>query len=811
MPTKRIAGPMFLRGVTLILTLLLISCAQPGDPGDTGGDPDPVPLAVSACMPAPGSVDVAVGSQFTVTFNKDLDSSSLTGCISVMTGATSVDVSCSVPSGTPKTLIIVPDAPLQADTGYTVTIDSALTALDGATMDAAYSFSFTTKAEGPVPSLTVRRESDIWGSMASGTWVNEGVTIQVTSPASEPGGTLSIQWSVDGEAWNETTASEGSTFLTYTVDAVDGKEIEIRGGYLYNTEQNYSAIKSYVFDLTAPELVAVVEPEPGRLVMTFSEEIYARDDYPDSPTEDDFSFDSQYFSDMEFTVESLSVDGTEVTVVYSYVESEGDPLQVSINATDRAGNQGPYAADTGIVLLDDPTAVLRSSSASGTITFTGIEGSDEATEVLVSCATSDTWNEASQQQAAVGEEITFSGLDPETRYYIKAKALMPGVGSSRASGYAYTPYIYPVPLFNEGSGTEADPWIIDTRAELEVMLDAEAMRDDYFVLDTDIDLSRYPWTVLGGYPDYGVFSGDFDGAGYCLSGAVLQSIDNTKGLFRYIEDATIKNLLLDGFTGGGLAVSARGASVIDRVAVTNLYIDGGQDKAGLIGTTAASDYPYDGTVLSITRCFVQGIFDNLRTYRNGGLVGQLEMGTQIEDCFAAVDFNGAESRLTGGFIGTMEGDSLVQRCFSSGNVDTDDEGAGFIGSVEKGWAETVPVLRDSICMAPEVGHDGLEPSYAERFRLFHCYIHEDPVNYVNASNNYAWSGMLVDGVAVTDGNLRDGTGLSLAAFKNAAGGCYSAWDFVATWIMTADGPMLRDMPLGGGTFGTPAVDPVAWD
>ena len=113
-----------------------------------------------------------------------------------------------------------------------------------------------------------------------------------------------------------------------------------------------------------------------------------------------------------------------------------------------------------------------------------------------------------------------------------------------------------------GSGTQGDPYVITTTAQLNALASAvkggEAYSGTYFVLGNDIAYSTAGlgdtdenFTTIGGYFNGGDrnFSGTFDGQGYTISGIRLYKTGNSnpsknQGLFGRISGATIKNVIL---------------------------------------------------------------------------------------------------------------------------------------------------------------------------------------------------------------------------------------------------------------------------
>lgn len=104
-----------------------------------------------------------------------------------------------------------------------------------------------------------------------------------------------------------------------------------------------------------------------------------------------------------------------------------------------------------------------------------------------------------------------------------------------------------------GSGTEADPYIITTPAQL------QSIQDDltaYYKLGNDIDLSGVSWTPIAGqtsgYTFIAGFSGTLDGDGYTLSGLYVENTNTgqsqTACCFMVLNGGTVKNVKITDFT-----------------------------------------------------------------------------------------------------------------------------------------------------------------------------------------------------------------------------------------------------------------------
>ncbi len=107
----------------------------------------------------------------------------------------------------------------------------------------------------------------------------------------------------------------------------------------------------------------------------------------------------------------------------------------------------------------------------------------------------------------------------------------------------------------QGSGTEADPYLIGTAAELEWFRDlvnrsndTDNHRDACAKLTENITLTG-EWTPISNKSAIAsAYSGTFDGDKHTISG-----LSGSNGLFGFVNGATIKNLKVEGTISGASA------------------------------------------------------------------------------------------------------------------------------------------------------------------------------------------------------------------------------------------------------------------
>lgn len=213
----------------------------------------------------------------------------------------------------------------------------------------------------------------------------------------------------------------------------------------------------------------------------------------------------------------------------------------------------------------------------------------------------------------------------------------------------------PNEFLSGGSGTQDDPWLISTAADLKALADIlnsgnastyDAHGDDcgagnfhgyYFKQTADIDLQGIEnWEPIG-YNGSTYFAGNYDGNGYIIRNAKSTGkvdVDGyaTAGIFGWVAFGSVSNLYIENVT-----FSAAG--------------DGNYAYAGgLAGTVYASE---------ITNCSVSNSkISSTATYNSnncaGGLAGYF-VGSTFSKC-AANNNSVTSTSYSGGFVGEQDDD-----------------------------------------------------------------------------------------------------------------------------------------------------------
>ncbi|MDD5458400.1 MAG: hypothetical protein PHF37_03300, partial [Phycisphaerae bacterium] len=269
-----------------------------------------------------------------------------------------------------------------------------------------------------------------------------------------------------------------------------------------------------------------------------------------------------------------------------------------------------------------------------------------------------------------------------------------------------------MPWSGYGSGTPADPYIIETLNQLQEMKD---YLDASFLLWNDIDASATAtWnerpTAPGEY--YGFqpigtdgnmfnltpFTGTFDGDGYTISNLYINRQQwagapperpvgwNQCGLFGeisrtatggFVKDLTLTNVNITGYSLVGALV---GFPDTDdghtKLSIENcnssgvVNVMGGGDCGGLIGASLG---------ITVKNCFSSCTVNSTVGDYLGGLIGH-EYETVFIDCFATGAVTGAS--IAGGFVGNSGGfGSSFTDCYATGNLSSGGHRGGFVGEM----------------------------------------------------------------------------------------------------------------------------------
>lgn len=198
------------------------------------------------------------------------------------------------------------------------------------------------------------------------------------------------------------------------------------------------------------------------------------------------------------------------------------------------------------------------------------------------------------------------------------------------------------PKFEAGNGTETDPYIIATAAQLD---EVRNFPSACFELSKDIDLSYYLNSNSSGWTPIKDFTGKFDGKKHTI-----------KGL--WISLSSISNV--------GLFANIQGSSDNKRASVSNLFVN--ISKKGITGGSCVGGICGYSSYGNIENCMVTGDISGAEYV--GGIVGYDRYYSSISQCASSGNII-ANHGSVGGILGSYYESCSIENCYSIANVKTE--------------------------------------------------------------------------------------------------------------------------------------------
>ena len=218
---------------------------------------------------------------------------------------------------------------------------------------------------------------------------------------------------------------------------------------------------------------------------------------------------------------------------------------------------------------------------------------------------------------------------------------------------------------------------------------ADPLQGVTIVLGADIDLANKHWTPIGYWE---TFDGVFDGNGHAVKNIKHHGTEEDcyVGLFGYLNNATIKNLIVenvdiklvgnDSWAGGhigAIAGRADGKVKLENITIQGLVkIEGDLSKAGAgrIGAVIGGNQDAHNLTLS-----------NI-----GGVAGQLQGVATFKNVVSNINVS-ANEFAAGGIIGLAPNQCSFNKCTSTGNVSvlapSKDSNAYRVGGIAGSWGD----------------------------------------------------------------------------------------------------------------------------
>lgn len=229
--------------------------------------------------------------------------------------------------------------------------------------------------------------------------------------------------------------------------------------------------------------------------------------------------------------------------------------------------------------------------------------------------------------------------------------------------------------FAKGSGTSADPYVIETGGQLMLMKD---YNDKCFELANNIDLDNKNWLPFE-------FKGKLDGKGCTILNLTVNRTTDNQGLFSKlmsatVTDVTIKNVNIEAPSNshiGGLAGNADGSTTISNCKILlteKSQITGNEYVGGMLGDAGS-------TTVNVSNCSVDYSGTSAEVIKgNTSVGGLLGGGRQVSSCEVFANIRGAKN--VGGIIGYHYGnkDEQIKSCSFKGQISGDEFVGGIVGS-----------------------------------------------------------------------------------------------------------------------------------
>jgi len=226
----------------------------------------------------------------------------------------------------------------------------------------------------------------------------------------------------------------------------------------------------------------------------------------------------------------------------------------------------------------------------------------------------------------------------------------------------------------QGSGTEDDPFLIQTAQDLNTVAQMPHVWDKCFRLASDVDLSEFAdeFNAIG--MSTMPFRGTFDGGGHTISNLHLSRTNTSYlGLFGYVEGQIEHLRLVDPNVQGASYVGAL-AGWLSAGTITDCHVENGSVfgngwVGGLVGWNCDT----------VSRCYSESTVSGGDLV--GGLVGANNCCSSVVQCCSAGAVSGEEC--VGGLVGLNDG--TVIQCFSTGSVKADWAVGGLVGNISAGY------------------------------------------------------------------------------------------------------------------------------
>jgi len=212
----------------------------------------------------------------------------------------------------------------------------------------------------------------------------------------------------------------------------------------------------------------------------------------------------------------------------------------------------------------------------------------------------------------------------------------------------------------DGDGTETSPYLIKSADHLKELSEAfnkfdVTVKDKYFRQAANIEFDK---TVENNYTPINDFYGNYDGAGYTISGLNLNSSADNEALFLEILSGTVKNVIIKNSYFHGNRVGAIAASVNEVSTVENCHVlkdvtiePASNEGGGIVGLLK-------GEKATVTGCTSQAVMKG--TEALGGIIGTVSAGT-VSNCIYVGNSLTSDTGAAKALVGTFTAPDAVKK------------------------------------------------------------------------------------------------------------------------------------------------------
>lgn len=358
-------------------------------------------------------------------------------------------------------------------------------------------------------------------------------------------------------------------------------------------------------------------------------------------------------------------------------------------------------------------------------TLAGTNVTNEGTSLKTKAelqAVASAWGEGWFSNGAVSNGYPILAWQQERGDY----AEFSGHGESGEGGDEYTPG------FKGGSGTEAEPYLIEKLSHLRSMHDFLGSGEEkWFKLVADVDARALSnWEPLNTVDPYDKKI-HFDGDGHKISNlrstnesyagffgvlygecknvifekcSVSQSKGSACGILGGYAGTGSKQALIDNVTLTGCSVSSSGAQpcggmfgIAANAIITNCTVEAAVESSSANTESKNQGFGgYFGQVkgsVTVSGCSFSGSVKGGRLV--GGIAGYVNTAATITGCSNSGEItayqitNSIDGSRAGGIAGHIDAGTLVEKCSNSGAITAAKQAGGIIGWVESNNSETV--------------------------------------------------------------------------------------------------------------------------